>query len=1069
MTELEILNTVNFEWTQHLRSVWETSEYDVPELHSNLQNNILEKVDQLIATQQIDSPLGKVIVGTPGAGKTHLLGSIRKNVFQKNQWFVLVDMTDVRDFNETVLLGYIDSLQITYSNEKLQHEVVLERFFQKANIENHYLRNPPQDEDNLIEAVSKIIHQILRIFRSEMQRYKDVFRALLYFNAPNPEISEIGYSYLYGLELDILDQRKFKFRNNSEKHTNIIKALSWIMSKGGVTVLALDQLDAIVTQHHLASGGDDEKLLTDEQKTSLSIINGIGGGLSSLRDSTQRTLTIVSCLLQTWQIIERKVLSAATDRYESHSMLKDISHKAIISEMIRLRLNEVYRLKNYHPKYDTWPFKPESFDSLVGLTPRDILKQCDNKRREWIQSGKVFEIADFGRTSDIGITHQPSNKFQELSRIYEDLKSNLDISNLLDEEFEDSNLGLLLQNSYKILLREFPPYDSIDIVIDTEFQPRKSFSSLHARIRIIYHKEMDKEDHYCVRVLLSSKARAYQNRLKAAMTASGIDKNLSFRCLRLIREKDIPTGNVTQKLTKEFTENHGIFIKPSIDDLKAMLAIRKMENDKDIELDEWLASYRPLSALSIMRDTVLWLKERLPEVQAPKLKGHQPKVEPVSPSPVEGKEQNRIVVGKRLFGGKEHETLGLDLSTLTKHTVVLASAGSGKTVLIKRLIEEAAMHGIPSIVIDAANDLARLGDHWPQNPQSWQDDDIKNANEYFRNTETVVWTPARKSGNPLYLSPLPNFTAVRDDPDELELTISLARDALKETLALGSSANVQKKIGVLSAALNYFARNSDSKLDDFIALLADLPIEATGDITNATKFAVEIADQLRAAKMTSPLLKSDGRQLNPSILFGRDQDADKTRISVINFSGLPGLESQHQFLNQLAMTLFTWIKKFPVSVGKPIQGLLVIDEAKDFVPSGKSTPCKESLIRLTAQARKYGLGLIFATQAPKSMDHNIIANCSTHFYGKANSPTAIETIVDQIKQRGGSGQDVSKLDTGTFYVFSDKINGGSVQAPIKMKSSMCLSYHPNGPLDENAVLERAQKSRKHLNINLSGH
>ena len=614
MTELEILNTVNFEWTQHLLSVWENSEHDVPELHSNLQNNILDKVDQLLSTRQPGSPLGKVLVGTPGAGKTHLLGTIRKKIFKKKQWFVLVDMTDVRDFNETVLFGYIDSLQIPYSVEKLQHEVVLERFFQQANIENIYLQKPPQDEDTFIKSVSSIIHQTLRIFGSEMQRNKDVLRALLYFNAPNPEISEIGYSYLHGLELDILDQRKFKFRNNAEKHTNILKALSWIMSKGGVTVLALDQLDAIITQHHLTSGECDEELLTSEQKTSLSIINSIGGGLSSLRDSTLRTLTIVSCLETTWNIISNKVLSAATDRYESPRFLKDINRKDIISEMIRLRLNEAYQLENYRPKYETWPFKPESFDSLVGFTPRDILKQCDKKRREWIQTGMVFEIVDFGKTEDSEITHQPSSKFQELSRVYEDLKGNLNISNLLYEEFEYSNLGLLLQDSYKNLLKEFPSYDSIDVILDKEFPCSGDFSPLHARIRIIYHKEMDREEHYSVRALLRSNARAYQNRLKSAMTASGINKDLSFRCLRLIRDKDIPSGNITQKLTKEFTENQGIFIKPSTNDLSSMLAIRKIEEYNHVEFNEWLANSKPLSALSIMKDTVLWFKERLPEV-----------------------------------------------------------------------------------------------------------------------------------------------------------------------------------------------------------------------------------------------------------------------------------------------------------------------------------------------------------------------------------------------------------------------------------------------------------------------
>ncbi|MEW6237541.1 MAG: zonular occludens toxin domain-containing protein [Candidatus Omnitrophota bacterium] len=132
------------------------------------------------------------------------------------------------------------------------------------------------------------------------------------------------------------------------------------------------------------------------------------------------------------------------------------------------------------------------------------------------------------------------------------------------------------------------------------------------------------------------------------------------------------------------------------------------------------------------------------------------------------------------------------------------------------------------------------------------------------------------------------------------------------------------------------------------------------------------------------------------------------------------METQLEFMNQRAMTLFTWIKKNPASANKPLQGLLAIDEAKDFAPSGKSTPCKESLIRLAAQARKYGLGLIFSTQTPKSIDHNIVANCSNQIYGQANSPAAIQTIEELIQQKGGYGQDVSKLGTRNFYVYSEK-------------------------------------------------
>jgi DNA helicase HerA-like ATPase len=136
-----------------------------------------------------------------------------------------------------------------------------------------------------------------------------------------------------------------------------------------------------------------------------------------------------------------------------------------------------------------------------------------------------------------------------------------------------------------------------------------------------------------------------------------------------------------------------------------------------------------------------------------------------------------------------------------------------------------------------------------------------------------------------------------------------------------------------------------------------------------------------------------------------------------------------------------------------LSGLLVVDEARDFVPSVKTVASSDSLVRLAAQARKYGLGIIFATQQPKSINHNVIANCQTQIYGRASSPASIDVIVDQIHQRGGSGSDVASLDKGQFYV-----HGEGLSTPIKVATSMCLSCHGSPP-DEAGVRERAVRSR----------
>lgn len=137
----------------------------------------------------------------------------------------------------------------------------------------------------------------------------------------------------------------------------------------------------------------------------------------------------------------------------------------------------------------------------------------------------------------------------------------------------------------------------------------------------------------------------------------------------------------------------------------------------------------------------------------------------------------------------------------------------------------------------------------------------------------------------------------------------------------------------------------------------------------------------------------------------------------------------------------------------------MIDESKDFVPSQKASVCRESLVRLAAQARKYHLGLVFATQNPKDIDHRIVANCSTHFYGKVNSPAAIETVRGLIQAKGASGDDVPKLPRGQFYLHN---SDADIAFPVKLLVPLCLSRHPSSPLDEASILLKASESRRRM-------
>jgi len=69
-----------------------------------------------------------------------------------------------------------------------------------------------------------------------------------------------------------------------------------------------------------------------------------------------------------------------------------------------------------------------------------------------------------------------------------------------------------------------------------------------------------------------------------------------------------------------------------------------------------------------------------------------------------------------------------DPADLTTHAVVTGMTGSGKTGLCIVLLEEAALHGIPAIIIDPKGDLTNLLLHFPdlapQDFQPWIDADV---------------------------------------------------------------------------------------------------------------------------------------------------------------------------------------------------------------------------------------------------------------------------------------------------------------------------------------------------------
>ncbi len=311
----------------------------------------------------------------------------------------------------------------------------------------------------------------------------------------------------------------------------------------------------------------------------------------------------------------------------------------------------------------------------------------------------------------------------------------------------------------------------------------------------------------------------------------------------------------------------------------------------------------------------------------------------------------------------------------------------------------------------------------------------------------MVWTPRRESGRPLTFQPLPDFGAVLDDVDEFNAAVDAAVEALAPRVGVHrASTRAAQEKAVLTEAMRWFGRGAGHDLGVFIDLLSALPEHVT-EIAKGPLLAAELADRLRAVRATDPLFGGVGEPADPGTLL-TPPPGKRARISVISSVGMASLEQWQGFVNQLQMALFSWVKRNPAE-DRPLGGLLVMDEAQDLVPSVGTTACSESTRRLASQARKYGLGLLFATQSPKSLHNSIPGNATTQLFGLLSSPVQIGAARELAWAKGGNLPDIGRLSSGQFYLATE----GSAFRQIR--TPMCLSHHPSSPLTEEEVLSRA--------------
>ena len=464
-----------------------------------------------------------------------------------------------------------------------------------------------------------------------------------------------------------------------------------------------------------------------------------------LREVTRRTLSILACIPASWETIRGSAVISAADRFRVSTLQGAMPDSDIARALVAQHLGGWYAEVGFTPPYDTWPVRPSAFESASArtFTPRRLLQRVDAHIRKCLDSGELSELDDLAdEQAPAGPPPPPDpRELQAMDAWFTRLRDEADVRTPLSQDSEDDWMPPLLTaglSAYIAELGEAGQHLAVD-------QVRGRKPALHARLRRTLDERTEDEVHVAFRGIAHTHARAVQSRISAASTEAGLRAGGDKRTLVLIRNAAWPSGPVTARVVAELEEQGGIVVPISEDDLRTFAALEVMQRPQKPGFLEWLAARRPAGSTELFRRTLADVAppevaaspspsevtdaapvadpalpppaaDPSPEQAAENLEPTAALPEPPArwrPSPVPRPRVATVPVGR---SDTHQRDVHVPLESLRKHTVVFAGSGSGKTVLIRRLVEECALHGVSAIVLDPNNDLARLGDPWPEPP-----------------------------------------------------------------------------------------------------------------------------------------------------------------------------------------------------------------------------------------------------------------------------------------------------------------------------------------------------------------
>jgi DNA helicase HerA-like ATPase len=376
-------------------------------------------------------------------------------------------------------------------------------------------------------------------------------------------------------------------------------------------------------------------------------------------------------------------------------------------------------------------------------------------------------------------------------------------------------------------------------------------------------------------------------------------------------------------------------------------------------------------------------------------------------------------------GNPTDKQLEIPSKILVRHMAAFGSTGSGKTVLAKIIIEEAAKQGIPVIALDPQGDIASLIKLADPKVIEEHGLPLKMLREYKDKVYVKIFTPASTKGLPICIDPIvfPDKKAEREDAIRLldNASRTLIRVLIRVT-GLPSSYESKAFAVVYEIMKNYWQKGKEIKdLKELADLLVEDPLESV-DYGKYLKSAERerLSQSIRSLTIgTSELLFELGERLDISKLIKPVKG--RTPVNVFFLKTLTTDEERHFFISILVNRLYTWM--IHQGSSKKPRLIFFIDEIAPFCPAGTIKPGpKEGLKLIFRQARKYGVICIIATQSPKDVDYKAFEQMNTFAIGRITarqSRDAIEHIVTAGAGETRAAKIIDKLprlETGNFVL-----------------------------------------------------